>query len=256
MDNISFIFWEVIKGVGLAFLGLVAAKALARLGRAGQGKDRKLTVLRGALYALILILVGLGARVLGQNWAAAIYFWAGEGNLARAQVLKGCENAQRAVDLRPKELRYWRLLEQAKILKGDYASVLRDEGAIRSLSGGSLAEEDAIRLVVCYYALGQYDQVVVLTERMIRQNHFYLPPYVLQASAYTAEKKYEEAEKRFLDALQILPTQVDAVNGLARAYYLAGQRGRALAVLEATEKYPFAPEARKHFEDLKAEYAR
>jgi cytochrome c-type biogenesis protein CcmH/NrfG len=95
-----------------------------------------------------------------------------------------------------------------------------------------------------------------LTERMIQQNRFYLAPYVLQGSAYSAEKKYGEAEKRFLDALQILPTQVDAVTGLAQAYYLAGEKSRALAVLQATEKYPFGPEARKHFDDLKAQYGR
>jgi len=255
MDNIRFIFWEVIKGVALAFLGLVAAKALARLHLARQGKERNLAVLRGALYAVVLILVALGARVLGKNWAAAIYFWAGEGNLARSQVAKACDNAERAVNLRPKELRYWRLLERAKITKGDYASVLSDEGAIRALNGGNLPEEDAIKIVVCYYALGRYDQVVALTERMIQENRFYLAPYVLQGSAYTAEKKYGEAEKRYLDALQLLPTQVDAVTGLARAYFLAGERGRALAVLKETEKFPFAPDVRKHFEDLKIQYA-
>ena len=135
MDNISFIFWEVLKGVGLAFLGLVAVKALARVGRAGEGKDRKLTALRGALYAVVLILVALGARVLGQDWSAAIYYWAGEDNLNRSQVAKACDNAQRAVNLRPKELRYWRLLERARIRKRDYASVLRDEGAALLLAG-------------------------------------------------------------------------------------------------------------------------
>jgi tetratricopeptide (TPR) repeat protein len=260
MDTIKFVFGEVIKVAGLAFLGLVAAKASASLGRPKkgpeQGKERKLTVLRGALYTVILILVGLGARVLGQNWAAAIYFWAGEGNLARSQVAKAYENAQRAVNLRPKELRYWRLLERARISKGDYTSVLHDESALRSLNGGNLAPEDAIKVVVCYYALGQYDQVLALTEQMIQQNRFYLAPYVLQGSAYTAEKKYGEAEKSFLDALQILPTQVDAVNGLARAYFLAGEKSRALSVLRTTERFPFDAEARKHFEDLKDQYGR
>jgi len=260
MDNVSFIFWEVIKSVGLAFLGLVAVKAMAHVGRLQkgpeQGKERQRVVLRVGLYAVVLILVALGARVLGQDWAAAIYYWSGEGNLACSQVAKACENAQRAVNLRPKEIRYWRLLERARIGKGDYLPVLRDEGVIRSLNGGGLLEEDAIRLAVCYYGLGQYDQVIALTERMIQQNRFYLAPYVLQGSAYIAEKKYVEAEKRFLDALQILPTQVDAVNGLAEAYFLAGEKGRALAVLQETEKFPFAPDVRKHFQDLKAQYAR
>jgi|SRR5208282_3563643 len=135
MDKISFIFWEVIKGVGLAFVGLVAVKVLASVGRAGNGKDRKLTPLRVALYAVVLILVALGARVLGQDWSTAIYFWAGEDTLARSQVAKALDNAQRAVNLRPKELRYWRLLERARIRKRDYASVLRDEGAALLLAG-------------------------------------------------------------------------------------------------------------------------
>ena len=259
MDTISFIFWEVIEVAGLALMGLVAVKALARVGRpkkgSEQGKNRKLIALRRALYVVVLMLVSLGARVLGRDWAAEIYSWAAEDNLARSQVAKALDNAQQAVNIRPREITYWRLLERARIRKGDYASVLRDEATIRSLSGGDLPEEDTIRLVVCHYGLGHYDQVVELTERMIQKNRFYLAPYVLQGSAYTAEKKYGEAEKRFLEALQILPTQVDAVSGLAQAYFLAGEKGRALAVLKETEKFPFAPEARKHFEELKARYA-
>src|SRR5271157_80162 len=258
MDNISFIFWEVLKVAGLAFAGLLAAKALARVGRPKkgpeQGKERNLTVLRGALYAALLILVGLGARVLGQNWAAAIYFWAGEGNLERSQVVKACDNAQRAVNMRPKELRYWRLLERARVARGDYASVLRDESAIRSLTGGSLTEDDAIKIVACHFALGDFDQVISGAHEMILKNHDFPTPYVLQGSAYLAEKKYGEAEKSFLGALQLAPTQIDAVTGLARAYFLAGEKDRALTVLRTQERYPLDAVARQHIEDLKAQY--
>jgi len=264
MDTIKFIFWEVIKVAGLALAGMVAAKIISSLGRPKQGTEQgseekrrpKLAAWRIGLYAVLLILVGLGARILGEDWAAAIYNWAAEGDLARSQVAKACDNGQRAVDIRPKELRYWRVLERARITKGDFAPVLRDEGIIRSLNGGDLPEEDAIRVVVSHFALGHYDQVIALTGQMIRQNPYYPASFVFQGSAYLAEKKYGEAEKRFLSALQILPTQVDAVNGLAEAYFLSGEKSRALAVLDATKHYPFALDARKHFDDLKVQYGR
>ena len=271
MYVIEFIFWELIKVAGLAVAGLIGAKLVSGLGRPrpGQapGKLPDSVVLRGAFYAILLVLVALGAGVLGENWAAAIYFWAGTNNLSHTQVEKACDNAQRAVNLRPKELEYWRLLERARIQKGErtreaearrelFASVVGDERVIRSLNGGNLPNEDAIRLAAAYYGLGQYDQVVMVTDQVIERDRYYAAPYILQGAAYMAEKKYEEAEKRFLAALQVLPTQVEAVNGLAQAYFLAGEKERALAVLEATRHYSFAPEARKHFDDLKAQYGR
>jgi hypothetical protein len=44
------------------------------------------------------------------------------------------------------------------------------------------------------------------------------------------------------------------VEGLARAFYLGGDRQRALAVLDETVKFPFPPPARERFEALKGLY--
>jgi tetratricopeptide (TPR) repeat protein len=254
MDKFRFIFWEVLKAVSLAFLGLVAAKAVAGLRRRGLESEGSLAVLRGVLYAAILTFVILGARTVGQDWAASLYFWAGADNLAKGQVAKAYDNALRAVQLRPEEIEYWRLLERAKFSAHQFASALGDEAAMRSLSQGSLEEEDAVRFAFCHYFLGQFDQVLPLTERMIQHNRFYFAPYVLQGMTYTFEKKYPEAEKSFLAVLQIYPTQEEAVEGLAHAYFLAGSPDRALAVLAETKKYSFPPAARQRFEDLRALY--
>jgi hypothetical protein len=44
------------------------------------------------------------------------------------------------------------------------------------------------------------------------------------------------------------------VEGLARAYYLGGDRQQALAVLDETAKFPFPPPVRERFEALKGLY--
>ena len=97
-------------------------------------------------------------------------------------------------------------------------SVLDDEPAMRALSNGDLDEVDEYQFALCSYFLGQYDKVVATTLRLIRQNPSYAAPYVLQGLAYTAEKKYPEAQQSFLGVLQIFPNNQAAVEGLARAY--------------------------------------
>ena len=54
--------------------------------------------------------------------------------------------------------------------------------------------------------------------------------------------------------LQIFPDNQAAVETLARAYYLGGDRQRALAVLDETAKFPFPPPVRQRFEALKGLY--
>jgi tetratricopeptide (TPR) repeat protein len=102
--------------------------------------------------------------------------------------------------------------------------------------------------------LGQYDKVVATTLRLIRQNPSYAAPYVLQGLAYTSEKKYPEAEQSFTQVLQIFPNNQAAVENLARACYLDGDRQQALAVLDQTAKFPFPPPVRQRFEALKGLY--
>ena len=247
MEVIRFIFWEGVKVLGLVFLGLVCAKSVAALAvRKGWIKP--------ALYALILGLAGLGAWFVGNDVAAEVYMWSCNGNLDRGDPVKAYSNALQAVSLRPNNLSYWRALMESKIRLQQLQSVLDDEPAVRALSKGNLDEVDEYQYALCLFFLGEYDKVIATTLRLIRQNPSYVAPYVLQGLAYTAERKYPEAQQSFLAVLQIFPNNQAAVEGLARAYYLGGDRRRALAVLDDTVKFQFPPPVRERFEALKELY--
>jgi tetratricopeptide (TPR) repeat protein len=256
VETIKFIFWEAMEVLGLAFLCLLAAKAVARLpATRGARVPGWLRGAQGALYALIAGLAILGARTVGYDVAAQTYLSASQDNLAHGQYDKAYGNARRAVELRPGSLRYWRTLAVAKIALRQFGSLLDDLPVFRSLSGGELDEEDAYRFAICYLYLADYDNTLLLTKKLIGENRFYAPPYVLQGAAYTAHRKYRDAELSFLGVLQMFPTHQAAAEGLAHAYFLEGNRAAALHVLEQTAQHPFPPEARRRFDALKALYA-
>jgi len=236
-----------MKVLGLVFLGLVSAKAVATL-----------TVRKGwikpGLYALILAMAGLGAWYAGNDVAAEVYMWSSDSNLGHGDLAKAYFNALRAVSLRPNNLSYWRAVMHSKRSLRQFQSELDDEPTLRALGGGNLDEEDETQFAICAYSLGQYDKVVATTLRLIRQNPSYPAPYVLQGLAYTAERKYPEAQQILLAVLQMFPTNQPAVEGLALAYYLGGERWQALKVLDETVKFPFPPPVRKRFEALKGLY--
>jgi tetratricopeptide (TPR) repeat protein len=247
MEIIRFIFWEAAKVLGLVFLGIVAAKAVASL-------VVPKAWMKTALYAVILACAGLGAWSAGNDVAAEVYMWSSGGNLARGDLVKAYANAVQAVNMRPNNLSYWHTLMRTKMSLRQLDSVLDDQPAMMALSGGSLDEEDEYQFSLCTFFLGQNDKVVATTLRLIRQNPSYAAPYVLQGLAYTAEKKYTEAQQSFLAVLQIFPNNQAAVENLARAYYLGGDRQRAMAVLDETAKFSFAPPVRERFEALKGMY--
>ena len=247
MEILRFVFWEAVKVIGLVFLGLVSAKAVAAL-------QLRKGWIKPVLYALILALAGFGAWNAGNDVAAEVYLWSSNSNLGRGDLAKAYSNALQAVSVRPNDLSYWRALIRTKMRLQQLPSVLDDEPAMRALSKGDLDEEDEYQFALCWTFLGQYDKVIATTLRLIRQNPSYAAPYVLQGIAYTAKKQYPEAQQSFLGVLQIFPNNQAAVEGLARAFYLAGDRQRALAVLEETEKFPFSPPARQRFEALKGLY--
>jgi tetratricopeptide (TPR) repeat protein len=247
VEPIRFVFWEAVKIVALAFLGLLASKAVASL-------SLRRVWIKPALYALILGLAAGGAWYAGGDIAAEVYLWGCDSNLGRGELAKAYSNALRAVALRPGGLHYWRSLVESKMRLHQFESALDDEATLRALSGGNLDEVDEYQFTLCSYFLGQYDQVIAATLRLNRQNPSYAAPYVLQGLAYIAEKKYQEAEQSFLAVLQIFPSHQSAVEGLARAYFLAGDRQRALSTLDETAKYPFPPLARQRFEALKGLY--
>jgi tetratricopeptide (TPR) repeat protein len=247
VEIIRFVFWEGVKVLALVFLGLVSTKAVAALAvRTGW--------IRPALYALILALAGIGAWEAGNDVAAEVYMWSSNSNLSRGDLAKAYSNAIQAVRLRPGNLTYWRALMQTKMRMQQLQSMVDDEPAMRALSNGNLDEVDDYQFALCSFFLGQYDKVGATTLRLIRQNPSYAAPYVLQGLAYTAEKRYPEAQQSFIAVLQIFPSNQAAVEGLARAYYLAGDRQQARAVLDETVKFPFPPPIRQRFEALKGLY--
>jgi tetratricopeptide (TPR) repeat protein len=244
---IRFVFWEAVKVLALVVLGLVSSKGVA-------GLSLRKVWIKPALYGLILALAVMGAWEIGNDVAAEVYLWSANSNLSHGDVTKAYANAQQAVKVRPNNLSYWRALIATKIRMDQLQSVMDDEPAVLALSGGELDEVDEYQFALCAYFLGQYDKVVATTLRLIRQNPSYAAPYVLQGLAYTAERKYPEAQQSYLAVLQIFPANQAAVEGLARSYYLGGERQQALAVLNATAQYPFAPPVRQRFEALKGLY--
>ncbi len=247
MEVIRFIFWEAAKVLGLVFLGLVSSKTVASLG------VRKVWI-KPALYALIMALAGMGAWYAGNDVAAEVYMWSCNTNLSHGDLAKAYSNAIQAVSLRPNNLGYWRVLIQTKIRLQQLQSVVDDEPAVLALSHGDLDEVDEYQFALCSFFLGQYDKVVATTLRLIRQNPSYAAPYVLQGLAYTVERKYPEAQQSFLAVLQVFPNNQAAVEGLARAYYLDGDRKQALEVLDDAMKFPFPPPAQERFKALKGLY--
>lgn len=247
MEFIRFVFWEAVKIIALAFLCLVSAKAVSALA------VRKAWI-KPALYAVILALASIGAWYAGNDVTAEAYLWRCNRALARGDLANAYGNAIQAISVRPDSLSTWGALVQTKIRLQQFQSALDDEPAVRALSKGDMDEEDEYQFALCSHFLGQNDSVVATTLRLIRQNPSFAAPYVLQGLAYTAEKKFPEAQQSFLGVLQIFPSNEAAVEGLARAFYLGGDRRQALAVLDETAKFPFPPSGRQRFEALKGLY--
>jgi tetratricopeptide (TPR) repeat protein len=255
VEQCRFVFWELLKILALAFTSLLAAKAVASL-RPAQDHTLASRLVRAKpwLYVLILALVGFGAWNLGYDIAAEVYYWVSLSDMQNSRLAKAYLNSSQAVVLRPGVPRYWTALESAKLYLRQFASVADDLQAMQRVTGGDLNEVDSYRFAVCLFFLGRYDEALSITERVISQNRFYLPPYVLQGEILTAQRKYGEAQQAFALALQLLPTDQAAVEGLAHADFLAGNRQQALKVLERASKLPFSIEAQNRFEALKGLY--
>ena len=245
MEIIRFIFWEAAKILGLVFLGMVAAKSVA-------GLITPKAFVKTILYSLIVVFAMLGAWFAGNDVAAEVYMWSSDREAG--DVVKSYANAYQAVTLRPNNLSYWHSLVRAKMSMRQLESVLEDEPAVTALSGGALDEEDEYQFSLCEFFLGRNDKVIADMLRLIRQNPSYAAPYVLQGLAYTAERKFPEAQQSFTQVLRIFPNNQAAVENLAAAYYLGGDRQKALDVLNETAKFPFASAERQRFEALKGLY--
>jgi tetratricopeptide (TPR) repeat protein len=163
-------------------------------------------------------------------------------------------NSFQAVVLRPGIPRYWQALEAAKFNLRQFASAVDDLPAMQRVTGGDLDEVDSYRFAACLFYLGRYDEALRLTDQLISQNRFYVPPYILRGNVLIAQRKYGEAQRAFLAALHIFPNDQAAVEGLAHAYYLEGNRQQALKVLDETSKLSFSTEAQRRFEALKGLY--
>ena len=255
MEQVRFIFFELLKILGVAFTSLLAVKGVASLKAAEENTlANRLARAKPWLYAVILALVVFGAWNLGYDIAAEVYYWASLGDAQNSRPARGYLNSLQAVVLRPGVPRYWQSLESAKFSLGQWASVVDDRSALQRVVGQELDEVDSYRVAVCLFFLGRYDEALRITERLVAQNAFYLPPYILQGHVLLAQRKFGDAQQAFLSALRVLPTDQGAVEGLAHAYFLEGSRQQALKVLEDTSKFPFSIEAQKRFEALKGLY--
>jgi tetratricopeptide (TPR) repeat protein len=255
LEQVRFIFWELLKILGVSFTSLLAVKGVASLkATANNSLASRLARAKVWLYALILALVVFGAWNLGYDIAAEVYFRASLNDAQNSRPSKSYLNSLQAVVLRPGILRYWQALESAKFSLGQWASVVNDVPAMQRVAGRDLDEEDSYRVAVSLFFLGRYDEALRITERIIGQNRFYLLPSILQGHILIAQGKYGEAQRAFQSALNVLPTDQLAVEGLAHAYFLEGDRQQALKVLEDTSRFPFSIEAQKRFEALKGLY--
>jgi tetratricopeptide (TPR) repeat protein len=270
MEVIRFLCWEAVEILVLMLLALAAAKAIrqwtsslaqggnlhacspptrAKTARYGPGKLVGL-----ALNAVLLALAGLGARGIGNRLAAEFYFMASERNLAQSEPSRAYTNALRAVRLEPHAIEYWQMLSATKFALQQYSSVVGDRATFESLERGHLDEKDAMRFAFAHFFLGQYEPAIELAAQVLKENRTYPAPYLLLGTAYSAQRRYVEAERFFQQVLQIYPTQEAAVEGLSHAYFLGGDAARALAVLRETTRFPFNPEARKRFDELSELY--
>lgn len=254
MELARFIIIASVKVLGLLFLALLASKAVGALQGTGDSQRRKLPHEWG-LYAVILVLVAVGALTIGYDVAAETYARASGRNFARREMAQALANAQRAVELRPGNLGYWQTLATMKFGEKQYASLIADTPTLQSLAGGKLNESDAYRLAVSQFLLGDFAMVHPVTQTLMRENRAYAAPYVLEGYTFMAERNFGQAAKVFFDVLQMFPSQQAAVEGLAHAHYLNGNRAAALSVLEQTARFRFPPEVRKRFESLKGLYA-
>ena len=253
MEQIRFIFWELLKILGVSFVSLLAAKGVAGL-KVSQNRTlvSRLAGARVFLYALVLAMAVFGARTFGYDIAAEVYY---RSSLSDApHPAKNYFNALQAVQLRPGVLRYWQGLESAKFALGQWASVVDDAPAMERVAGHELDEVDSYRVAVSLYYLGRYDEGLRIIERLIRQNRLYLPPLILQGHILIAQKRYGEAERVLASVVSELPTDQLAVESLAHAYFLEGNRRQARKVLEDTSRLPFPAEARHRFEALRGLY--
>ncbi|MGH9444859.1 MAG: hypothetical protein ACRD3O_03915, partial [Terriglobia bacterium] len=146
MEAAHFVSWEALKAVALIVLSLLALKVIGALPAAGR---RRSALIKGPLYAAVVALALIGARFVGYDTAAEVYFWSAQKNITHGQLALAYSNALRAVHLRPAKLAYWQVLEQTKMLGRQYASVLEDEPALRALRGGELSVSDLLRLASC-----------------------------------------------------------------------------------------------------------
>jgi len=253
LELTKFIFITGLKVLVLLFLSLLAVKAVGGLRRT-DAWSRRVVPIQWGLYAVILTLAALGAMTIGYDVAAEVYVRAGNRELKAHNLGRAYINARRAVELRPASLRYWQVLSGIKFAQKQYVSVTDDAPALQSLADGDLSEADAYRLAVSHYLLGEYAQVHPLTQRLMRDNRFYAAPYVLEGYTFLAEGELNKSTHIFLEVLRMFPTQQSAVEGLAHAQYLGGNRSACLSVLDQTQKYQFPPEARRRFEALKEFY--
>ena len=219
MELIRFIFWEAAKVLGLVFLAMVAAKGVKGLTSPKAGA-------RAAFYAVMLVLVTLGAWFVGNDVAAEVYLWSSDSSLARGDLVKAYANAIQAVNCVPNNMSYWHTLMRTKMSLHQLDSVLDDEPAMTALSGGTLDEEDEYQFSLCAFFLGQYDKVVATTLRLIRQNPSYAAALRFAGPCLHGGKEVSRSAAELLRGTPDFPRQPGG-GGKSGSRLLSGRRPSA-----------------------------
>jgi hypothetical protein len=146
LEQVRFIFWELLKILGVSFVSLLAVKGVASLRVTESGAlASRLARAKLLLYTLVLAIAVFAAWNFGYDIAAEVYFRASASDTQRSHPAKNYLNALQAVQLRPGVLHYWQALESAKFSLGQWASVVEDVPAMRRVAGRDLDEVDSYR---------------------------------------------------------------------------------------------------------------
>lgn len=242
----------LVQGVGvlaLIVLALVSVKGFLAFSGVRPGKS-SLRWVRWFGVAVTLSLAVWGAYGIGRNVAAEVSFLSGLYRFRGEEREQAFENAVRAIQFQPGNIRYWKYLTSVKMSMHQFSSALEDRPVYLKLGRGSIEVEDRYRFASCHYFLEDYELAVADLKSLAKEYPYFPAAQMLLGVTYTAQKNYRQAEEVLLALLQRFPSHQIAVEGLARVLYLQNRNEHAVRLLEQTRKVPFSPAVRKHFDEL------
>ena len=242
----------LVQGLGvlaLMILALLSVQGFLAYSRTRRGKSALQWLGWGAVGVSVALAVW-GAYGIGRNVAAEVSYLNGQYRYGAEEQEQALENAVRAIEFRPGNIRYWKYLTSLKMSMRQFSSALEDRPAYLELGSGSIEVEDRYRFANCHYFLEDYELAIAELKTLTKEYPYFPAAQVLLGVSYTAQKNYRQAEEVLLALLQRFPSHQVAVEGLARVLYLQNRKENAVQLLEQTRKVPFPPAVRKHFDEL------